>query len=115
MAVAFAFMLVGAAYLLAPEATAIASPVGRDLGIFEIVWSALYVLGGASIIYALARPSARARVAGLALLATGLLMNGIGAATFELTLRVPIYFVYFLACASRAYTVAWHLRHPAGG
>jgi hypothetical protein len=103
VAVAVSWALVGLSYLPSPSDTADHSPVGRNLGTFSVVWSVLFIVGAIGVVWGVSRLQKRWRVAGLVLLATGLLMEGIGAATFEFSPRVLVYFVYCAACASRAY------------
>lgn len=106
LAVSLSWMLVGVAILPNPTSVAAHSPVGRNVGLFASAWAVLFILGGALVIHGILRASPRTRVAGLLLLATGLLMEGVAAATFEMEPRVLIYFVYCIACVGRAFLVA---------
>lgn len=102
-AVAAGQLLSGIAFLTVKQAVLL-SPVGRHVHPWDEVWSILYVLGGAAVLYGLADGwwRLRFRVAGLTLLATGLTMQGVAAAWRELEPRVLTFFVYATACALRA-------------
>lgn len=102
LAVAASWILVGLSFIPSPTDTAAHSPVGRNLGTFQVVWSVLFIVGGTMVVVAVLRRLLGVRVAGLALLATGLLMEGVGALTFEPSPRVLVYFVYCVACSTRA-------------
>jgi hypothetical protein len=115
-AMSVTWALVGVAYLT-DHGIALDSPVGRDVGGFETAWSWLYVLACPLILYGLLRGPRdwRFRVAGLILLATGLVMHGVAAVTFHLEPRVAIYGIYAAACVLRAWFVVHLLRPPVRG
>lgn len=102
LAVSVSWMLVGLSFLPSPTDVAEHSPVGRNVGAFLMVWAALLTLGGAMVAYSALKGMLRSRVAGHALLTTGLLMEGVAAATYAFEPRVLVYFVYGAACATRA-------------
>lgn len=101
LAVAISWMLVGMSFIPNPTDTAAHSPVGRNLGVFAVVWSIMFIAGGLLVVWGVLRSVLGVRVGGLLLLATGLMMEGIGALTFEPSPRVLVYFVYCLACLAR--------------
>lgn len=113
VAVALAWLLVGATFLPAPTDTAQHSPVGRNVGVFATGWSLLFIIGGALTICGVLRGELGVRVAGLVLLTTGLLMEGIAAGTFNFTPRVAVYFVYAAACGARALMLTLEQRRGA--
>jgi hypothetical protein len=101
LAVAVAFAIVGLAFLIAPGAAA-HSPVGRHVHPFDDAWSVLYLVAAPLVVAGVLRVSVRLRVCGLALLATGLVMQGVAAASFEMEPRVAIYFLYAAVAVLRA-------------
>lgn len=102
LAVAVSWALVGVAIIPDRAAVTAHSIVAHELHAFTTVWSALFAVGGLSVAYGIVAHSFRVRVAGLALLATGLLMAGIAAVAYTIEPRVFVYFVYAAACALRA-------------
>lgn len=102
-AVAIGWAIIGIAYLTNAHLED-HSPIGREVQPFDLVWSILYLVACPMILYGLWWGSRhwRWRVAGLILLTTGLIMQGIAAATFELEPRVAVYAVYAAACFLRA-------------
>lgn len=49
--------------------------IGAVLGFAGLIWAALYLIGGMLIVFGLIKPSVRCEVAGLILLALGILAN----------------------------------------
>jgi hypothetical protein len=93
---------VGLAYLTAPGAAG-RSPVGHSVHPWDVIWSVLYVVGGPMVYWALGDPRRVPwRVAGLTLLATGLVMQAIAVAVLAPDTRVGLYLIYAIACALRA-------------
>jgi hypothetical protein len=102
LAVALSWVLVGLSIIPDRQSATTHSLIGHSLGIFTTAWSVLFVVGGALVIWGITMHSFRARIAGLTLLSSGLLMEGIAALTVRLEPRVFVYFVYAGACAFRA-------------
>lgn len=110
LATAIAWALVGLAYILDAKA-GVASPVGRELRPFDLFWSGAYLAACPMIVGAIAWRSIRFRVAGLTLLGTALVMHGIAATTGgPLEVRDGVYFVFALACLTRALLAAETVR-----
>lgn len=112
LAVAVSWALVGLSVIPDRAAVVKHSLIGRELGIFTTAWSILFVVGGLSVVYGITAKSFRVRIAGLALLASGLLMEGIAAAIYSPEPRALIYFVYCGAAAFRA--VLLTIEHKRG-
>lgn len=102
LAVAVVFTLAGVAYLRG-GGVALRSPVGRDVGVFSTVWAVFYIVGGPLTILGVLRLNLRVRVAGLALLTSGLLMTGVAALWgHPEDPRWANYFIFAAACGTRA-------------
>lgn len=101
LATAVVFALIGLAYLFNPEATALASPVGRDLGIWQHVWSIGEVIAAPIVISGITWAAPRWRATGLTLLGTCLIMHGIGAMYNGFEARDLVYFIFSAACFLR--------------
>lgn len=101
LATACCWMVVGLAYLV-DGSSLLRSPVGRHVAPFDTAWSVFYVAAGPMIVAGILATSLRVRVAGLVLLATGLVMQGVAAATFAIEPRVANYFIFAVACVLRA-------------
>jgi hypothetical protein len=116
IAVAVCFAILGVTYLLHPN-TGIASPVGRVVHPFDYAWSLGYIAALPLIFGGIARRSTRMRVAGLVILASALIMQGIVAMFFggHIELRDLIYWIYAAVCLIRAYVAATAIRRVLDG
>lgn len=101
MTVAVGWAIVGLAWLTQQGQIAERSPVGREVGWWSDAWSAAYLVAAVLVVYGVIR-SLRARVAGLLLLGAGLAMNTVAVLTYDPDLRVLVYALHGLACATRA-------------
>lgn len=103
LAIALAFLVLSASYMLDPDRTLIASPIGRELPVYLwLTWSLLEAAGAIAVIYGLLRPRPNHRVAGLILLSTGTLMHGVAALAAGIDLRDLSYLIFSAACGLRA-------------
>ena len=80
------------------------SPVGRQIGAFAYVWTALYLIGGPMTIYGCLSTRTTFRFVGLWILGVGLLAHGCSAVFLgpHLLPRDFTYWVQALACLLRA-------------
>lgn len=101
LAVALAWALIGLAYLIDPTVIE-RSPVGRMVHPYDLAWSIGYLIACPLIVTGVLFPrERRLRVAGLAILKTGLVMHGIAALSFDAAPRAFVYFVFAGACLLR--------------
>lgn len=102
--VAVAWGITGLNYLL-DRRSGIRSTIGESLPNYDIWWSACYVLAALMIVAGIFKRTQRVRVAGLILLASGLIMQGIASlAVTPLEIRDFMYFVYATVALIHAYT-----------
>lgn len=100
------WILVGVSFLADPRHTGLHSPLAHHVGWGAWTWSLLYIAGGLALLYGLVvADQFGPRVAGLALLATGTLMQGAAGIVYGAELRTVNYFLYSLAFALRAWVV----------
>jgi hypothetical protein len=114
LAVALTLALVGVAWAPDVGESPLHSPVAVRMLPWQDVWSGMYVLGAVFVFVGIPRRRCHWRVAGLVLLTTGLLLEGIAATSFAVSLRAAVYFIFATACAGRALAlVLGHLRRKA--
>jgi threonine/homoserine/homoserine lactone efflux protein len=103
-ATAFVWFITALSWLVDPETTAAHSPVaGGSYIVFHYYWASLYVIAAPMIWMGVARKKPAYRMAGLILLGTGLVMNGVAALSGTLEPRDLNYFVFAAACFFRVY------------
>lgn len=101
LAAAIGYTGVGAANLTNPH-DIVASPVGRIIHPWDLIWSAMYITAGLAIAYGVLRPSLRVRASGLIGLASALTMQVIAALTYQPDARVVFNVLFAAACLARA-------------
>lgn len=114
LAVALTLALLGAVWAPDIGESPLHSPVGRQVLPWQDIWSAMYLCGAVLVFVGIPRRRCQWRLAGLVLLTTGLLMEGVAAMSFAVSLRAVVYFVFATACAGRAVALlVGHLRGKA--
>lgn len=108
---ALVWAIVGTAYLTDPDVVT-RSPVGDDVAApLWTAWSTLELLGGLTLAASILIGDTRWRFAGLAVLATGLLMHGLASIWTGAELRDINYFLFAGTCGLRALLLArWNSR-----
>lgn len=101
ISVAVVWFLVGLSYVAAPQYTALHSPLARPFGIWEWVWSGMYLVAGPAVVWGVWRRELGLRVGGLILLTTGLTIQFVGALTAPIGFRTFTYLTYAGACAAK--------------
>lgn len=105
LAIALAWSLVGLSYVLDPDAE-LRSPLASPAEPYDFMWSILYLLALPLIWAGILKFRPHWRVAGLILLATGLLLQGTIAVQHGVSdPRVFIYWVYAVAVGLRVAAV----------
>jgi hypothetical protein len=102
---AVAFIFVAVAFFATGGESLVRSPIGQTVAPYDFVWNVFYAAGGVATLAGLAAGERRVEVAGLVVLAWGLITNAVALIALNPAWRLGSYLAFAVACLVRVFLI----------